>query len=461
MEDALTKTLYENLLIQFLFKDEEVRDRLVPYLNPLVFSNTINSHIIGHILSFMEKHTHFPRMNELKLFIKSGEDFDKLLEIMNYDSSEYDRDFILGELEEFYRKSLLLNCQIEMRENMSKPTNTLQDFPDRIRESLAFTFDTQLGLSLLDDEDKVYNSFNSNDKIFPTGISALDHILNGGLGEKTLNLIMAPVNLGKSLCLCGLSVNFLKQNKKVLYISLEMSEQKIMERILANLLDENINELKNISKEKFKAKLSKIKSALKSDFKVVQYGARTLNSNKIRSILKEYEIKKKFKPDILVVDYLGIMIPNNKTNDSNTNSIMKNVSEELRAVGVEYGFPVLSAIQTNRGGFNNMQLELTDVSQGISIQEASDLTLSLAQTDEMKAAGKYKMSVLKSRYGLNGFNFYIGVDYNHMKIYDVDESQDLSQVITPKNIIDDASVEVLKQTGSNVKQNRARLTGIE
>lgn len=461
MEDALTKTLYENLLIQFLFKDEEVRDRLVPYLNPLVFSNTINSHIIGHILSFMEKHTHFPRMNELKLFIKSGEDFDKLLEIMNYDSSEYDRSFILGELEEFFRKSLLLNCQMDMKDNFGKDSKELQDYPDKMRDALSFTFNSELGLSLMEDEDKVFESFNNNDKIFPTGISALDHLLHGGLAEKTLNLIMSPVNTGKTLIMGSLSVNFLKQNKKVLYISLEMSEQKIMERILANILDENINGLKYMTKEKFKSKLSKIRNILKSDFKVVQYGARTVNANRIRAILKEYEIKKKFKPDVLVVDYLGIMIPNKNTNDSNTNSILKNISEELRSVAVEYGFPILSAVQVGRQAFRSQDLGLDDVAQGISVQEASDLTIGVSSNEDLKAAGKFKFSILKSRYGENQQNFFVGVVYDRMRIYDVDESQDLSQVITPKNIVDDASVQVLKTVKNNIQETKNKLRGIE
>lgn len=461
MEEALTKTLYENLLIQFLFKDEEVRDRLVPYLNPLVFSNTINSHIVGHILSFMEKHTHFPRMNELKLFIKSSEDYDRLVEIMNYDSSEYDREFILKELEEFFRKSLLLNCQMDIKDNFGKPSEELQGFPDKMRDALSFTFNSQLGLSLMDDEDKVFESFNNNDKIFPTGIKTLDHLLNGGLAEKTLNLIMSPINIGKTLIMGSLSVNFLKQNKKVLYISLEMSEQKIMERILANILDENINGLKYMSKEKFKNKLSKVRHVLKSDFKVVQYGARTVSANRIRAILKEYEIKKKFKPDILVVDYLGIMIPNKSTNDSNTNSVLKNISEELRSVAVEYGFPIISAVQVGRQAFKSMDFGLDDVAQGISVQEASDLTIGVSSNADLKAAGKYKWSILKSRYGINEQNFFVGVTYDRMRIYDSDEAQDLSQVITPKNIVDAASVEVLKQTGSNVKQARSKLTGIE
>jgi len=461
LEETLTKTLYENLLIQFLFKDEEVRDKLVPYLNPLVFSNTTNSHIIGHVLSFMEHHSHFPRMNELKLFIKSAEDYDRLVDIMNYDSSDFDKEFILKELEEFYRKSLLLNCRMDLKDNFGKPSSELQDYPDKFRESLAFTFDNSIGLSLMDDQEYIFRAIHDKDTVFPSSISALDRLIDGGFHEKSLNLFLAPVNMGKTLVKTALSVNFLKQNKKVLYITLEMSEQKIMERVLANLFNENINELKNMTKEKFNKRFELIKSVIKSDFKIIQFGAKTISANRIRAILKEYQVKKNFKPDILVVDYLGLMTTNNKSKDANSYTEMKLISEELRAVAVEYGFPIISAIQTTRAGFKSMDLEMTDASESIGIVATCDVLIGIMQQEDLKAAGKYKWSVLKNRFGVNGMNFYVGVDYHRMRIYDVDESQDLSQVITPKDIVDDASVAVLKTVKNNTKDAKNKLTGIE
>jgi len=461
LEETLTKTLYENLLIQFLFKDEEVRDRLVPYLNPLVFSNTINSHIVGHILSFMERHTHFPRMNELKLFIKSSEDYDRLVEIMNYDSSEFDREFILGEIEEFYRKSLLLNLQMDMKDNFHKPSNELQKYSDDIRTALSFTFDNSIGLSLLDDRDSIFNSMHNKDLVFPSGISALDNLIDSGFHEKSLNLILASSNMGKSLIKTSLACNFLKKNKKVLYITLEMSEQKIMERVLANIFDENINELKNMSKEKFNKKFDLIKSVIKSDLKILQLGSKTVSSNKIRSILKEYEIKKNFKPDILIVDYLGLMTTNNKTKDTNTYSELKLISEELRCLAIDYGFPIISSVQTTRSGYGSLDLQIVDIAESIGVINTSDLVVGIMSNPELKEAGKYKWSILKNRYGPASYNFYVGVDYFKMRIYDVDESQDLSQVITPKDIVDQASVEVLKNVKNNTQQARSKLTGIE
>jgi archaellum biogenesis ATPase FlaH len=461
LEEALTKTLYENLLIQFLFKDEEVRDRLVPYLNPLVFSNTINSHIVGHILSFMEKHTHFPRMNELKLFIKSSEDYDRLIEIMNYDSSDFDKEFILKELEEFYRKSLLLNLQMDMKDNFHKPSEELQKYSDDIRTVLSFTFDNSIGLSLLDDRDSIFRAMHDKDTVFSSGISALDNLIDSGFHEKSLNLFLASSNMGKSLIKTSLACNFLKKNKKVLYISLEMSEQKIMERVLANVFDENINELKNMSKEKFNKKFELVKSVIKSDLKIIQLGAKTVSTNKIRSILKEYETKKRFKPDVLIVDYLGLMTTNNKSKDTNTYSELKLISEELRCLSIEYGFPIISSVQTTRNAYNSINVEITDISESIGIVNTADLLISISQNPELKEAGRYKWSILKNRYGLNSFNFYVGVNYPKMRIYDVDESQDLSQVITPKDIVDQASVEVLKNVKNNTQQARSKLTGIE
>lgn len=596
-DEAMTKTLYEKLLIQYMFKDEDVRNVLVPHLSPEVFMNHLNAKCVKTVIDFLEAHSHFPRMNELKLFIKDSETYEHLLEIMNIDSSEYDRDFILGELEEFYRKSLFANVIMNSNENIRNSTDTLQNYPDKLREALAFTFNNAIGTSLLDDQDKIFDAMHDKDKVISTGIKYLDKLIEGGCHEKSLNLLMAacvvedtkvnvkiskndlceykqiniseilnimlinckveisspdgyvPVksyinkglknvykltvngneligagkhlvetrtgwvfleslkngdevytesgffecvvenlneervvvdievdhknhryyangisnhntNVGKSLIMCALSKNFLAQNKKVLYISLEMSEEKIVERLLANIFDVALNDLKTMSKQEFMRRYELIKKFLKSDFKVVQYGAKTVSSNKIRSILKDYEVKKNYKPDVLIVDYLGLMNTNNKSKDSNSYSEMKLISEELRAVAVEYGMPIWSAMQTNRNGFKNVELELTDIADSIGTAATADLIIGVTQNDELKEAGKFIWYILKNRYGLNDQKLFVGVDYPKMRIYGL-ESEEKEDLVKPKNIIDDSSVQILKALEGNKKNKIDNLSGVE
>jgi replicative DNA helicase len=593
-DEAMTKTLYEKLLIQYMFKDDEVRNILVPHLSPEVFMNHLNSQCVKSVMQFLEAHSHFPRMNELKLFIKETEIYEHLLEIMNIDTSEYDRDFILGELEEFYRKSLFANVIMDSSENIRNTTDTLQNYPDKLREALAFTFNSSIGTSLLDDQEKIFDAMHDKDKVISTGIKYLDRLIEGGCHEKSLNLLMAacvvedtkvsvkivhkgkittaikkiceipdidgfvqicspdgyvPVksyinkglknvykltvkgceligsgkhlvetrsgwkfledlkngdevstafgffecvienlneervvvdievdhpnhryytnwisshntNVGKSLIMCALSKNFLTQNKKVLYISLEMSEEKIVERLLANIFDVALNDLKTMPKAEFMRRYELIRKFLKSDFKVVQYGAKTVSSNKIRSILKDYQVKKNYTPDVLIVDYLGLMNTNNKSKDSNSYSEMKLISEELRAVAVEYGMPIWSAMQTNRNGFKNVELELTDIADSIGTAATADLIIGVTQNDELKEAGKFIWYILKNRYGLNDQKLFVGVDYPKMRIYGL-ESEEKEELVKPKNIVDDSSVQILKALESNKKSKIDNLSGVE
>lgn len=459
-DEAMTKTLYEKLLIQYMFKDDEVRNVLVPHLSPEVFMNHLNSQCVKSVMEFLEAHSHFPRMNELKLFIKETEIYDHLLEIMNIDTSEYDRDFILGELEEFYRKSLFANVIMDSSENIRNATDTLQNYPDKLREALAFTFNSSIGTSLLDDQEKIFDAMHDKDKVISTGIKYLDRLIEGGCHEKSLNLLMAATNVGKSLIMCALSKNFLAQNKKVLYISLEMSEEKIVERLLANIFDIALNDLKTMPKAEFMRRYELIRKFLKSDFKVVQYGAKTVSANKIRSILKDYQVKKNYTPDVLIVDYLGLMNTNNKSKDSNSYSEMKLISEELRAVAVEYGMPIWSAMQTNRNGFKNVELELTDIADSIGTAATADLIIGVTQNDELKEAGKFIWYILKNRYGLNDQKLFVGVDYPKMRIYGL-ESEEKEELVKPKNIVDDSSVQILRALESNKKSKIDNLSGVE
>lgn len=461
MDEQLTKILYEKLLIQYIFNDEIVRDKILPYLTSNIFTNSLNSQLVQYILNFQEKYEKFPKINELKLFIKSNEIYEHLVDVMNIDSSDYDRDFILGELEEFFKKSLVYSIQLSFIENMKKDSSNLQAYPDELREALSFTFDNSIGMSLLDDSEKIYEKIHDKDEVLKTGIKHLDYYFDGGFHKKTLNMILAQSGGGKSTFMCGLAVNYILSNKKVLMISLEMAEIKVMDRILANLFDIEVKMLKQLSKNEFDSKYASIRNVLKSDFKVLQKSAKTVSSNKIRSILKDYEMKQNFKPDILILDYAGLMITNKENKNDNTYSEMKKISEELRSIATDNDLVIITANQVNRSGFNTTELSLTSIADSIGVISTCDTVLGLTTSDELKYANRSKITILKNRYGLQDISMFIGLDFSKMTIYNLDESDPEVLSPKPKSVVDEAAVEVLKTMQSNVNEKRKKITGIE
>lgn len=429
MSDELDPTFYEKLLIKYMFMDKEVREKLIPYLTVDVFDDSACIDIVKLIQKHMEEYQKFPSAKQLKL-VMDGSTWNELVDISNIDTSEYDKDFILDQLEEFFRNKLANEVILEARDGLVNDDRAkLNAAPDKLREALAFTFDTNIGLSVLTDAERMYNSLHDRDKVVSTGLQTLDDLIEGGFHEKSLSLVLAESNLGKSLIKCSLATNSLLQNKNVLYLSLEMSEEKISERVLANLFDINLSDLKMLDKNKFMVKLQEHQQKLESNFYVVAYPPKSINANRIRSILKELHLKKKFVPDIIFVDYLGLMSPNATNKNSNTYSEQKTISEELRAIAVEFGMPIVSAVQTNRNGFGNAELDLTDIADSVGTVATADIIFGVTQTQEMRDSGRYSFLLLKNRYGENKKKRYIGVDYPKMRIYDVKDDSNEDRTI--------------------------------
>jgi len=432
MSDELDPIYFEKLLLRYVFIDLEVREKIIPYLTVDVFDDGACIDIVKSILKHMEEYNKFPSTSQMK-FILSTDSWNSLVDICNINIDEYDREFILDSLEEFFRNKLANEIILEARDGLiSGDEKKLYSAPDKLRDALAFTFDTNIGLDIVTDIERMYNALHDRDKIVSSGLKSIDEIIEGGFHEKSLSLFLAEVNRGKSLVMCSLATNTLIQNKNVLYISLEMSEEKISERILANLFDINLSDLKMMDKDKFVSKMDAIKANLKTNFYVVAYPPKSVNSNRIRNILKELQLKKKFNPDIIFVDYLGLMSPNSTNKNSNSYSEQKSVSEELRAIAVEFGMPIVSAIQTNRNGFGSSELEMTDISESIGTAATADIIFGITQTQEMRDSFRYSFQLLKNRYGENKKKRYIGVEYAKMRIYDLNETnEDDTKQIAP------------------------------
>ena len=253
-----------------------------------------------------------------------------------------------------------------------------------------------------------------------------ERVTKGGLTRKSLTLAVAESGGGKSLFLCHAAASYLASGKNVLYISMEMSEERIAERIDANLMNVDIDNLKKMSRDEFLTKVDKIKSRSNGKLIVKEYPTGAAHSGHFRGLIEELKIKKNFVPDVMIVDYLGICASARLKQGGavNTYSLLKSVSEELRALGVEYNIPVLSAMQVNRSGFGNSDVELTSISDSIGVVMTADLVFSMIRTEELDDLGQTMIKILKNRYGDIATNrkFVVGINRARMKLYDLEES---------------------------------------
>jgi replicative DNA helicase len=412
-------SLCENIIIKLLFTKEELRDRLISYLTPEIFDDYNNIAIMKVVKTFYEKFEKIPTVAEVKVELPSQECIDRFMANLNIDLGEYSNEYLLDECQTFMRMKLTINNFSECSECLKEADfEKAQTYTDKIRESLAFSFTTALGLDFLEEEERIYNFLHNRETVVPYGINFYDRNTKGGAHEKSLTLFIAETGLGKTLTLCSLASNVIRANRKALYITCEMAEDKISERIIANIWDENINELDIINREQFHRRFTEMKAAIQGRLHVKEYPPGKITANDIRNLLKEYEIKKKFVPEILYVDYLGLMRSSYSKKSDNTYTEGKRTVEELRAVAVEYKLPIISAIQTSREGFGSAEVSLKHTADSAGYAFTADVVFSLAQPAELVEAGQYATKILKNRYGFNGLRELIGVDKLKMRLTD-------------------------------------------
>jgi putative sterol carrier protein len=418
--------LLENIIMKFMFTDEKVRDKIVPYLRFSIFDVSENVDLVKYIKKFKEKYDKFPSAKEARLTLKNADVIDHLQTILKVETSEYNTEMILSEAEEYIRQRCIMDVCFKVAEKVSnEDMSGVDNAPDEMREALAFSFDNTVGLDIFDEEseDKIFDHFHNTDFVISSGLDSLDELIEGGFHEKTLTLFLAPTNMGKSLIMGALGVNNLFQDKKVLYITCEMSEFKISERVLANALGIGVKDLKRMSKGGFHEALVKSRNKFKGKFVVKEYSTGACTVADIRNVIKELKLKKNFEPDIIYIDYIGIMSSTVKSKNDNTYTSQKRITEEVRGLAIDLGLPIVSAIQTSRSGIGKDELDLTDISDSIGTAFTADIIIAVTQSDELRASFKYRWEIIKNRHGLNNQGIAVKVDYDRMKLED-DECMD-------------------------------------
>lgn len=565
-EETLSPIFYEQVLIKFLFTSVEIREKILPYLTEAVFDDKLNMNIVSKILSFQSKYNKFPTFQEMKLYISDEDTFDRLVEIINLDLTEYTHEFIIEQIEEWFKGKKIHEVNLEISMNLNEGDfSKVMDCVDKLRESCIFSFNTTIGLDFFESEEELYNFLHNKDRVISSGLKSLDRCIDGGFHEKSLTLFMAEcvdentkvkirirkkwsfymsdtwvekevsikdikklleeynvqvdspdgwvdvthyvekgrkrawklliddkellssgkhlyetnfgwkhakfldhrihkilcndgkfhsfninktdkfinvvdirvnhpnhryytngisshnTNLGKTLVMSSLATNNTLNNKNVLYITCEMSKHKISERIMANMFNLEMNDLKNLDKKEFHSYFEHAKKIVKSKFFIEEYPTKSINANHIRNLVKELKTKKKFIPDIIYIDYIEIMNPIHRYKGDGSYSEIKRISEEVRAVAVELGIPIVSAVQTNRGGIGSAQIDLTDISQSIGTAATADIIIGITQTEELREKCLFSWMLLKNRYGINKKGFRVCVDYYKMRIWETDQ----------------------------------------
>jgi len=413
--------LFENVIMQLLFTDKDLRERILPYLRFSIFELVENVEITKFIKKFLDKYKRFPTLKEVKLKIKKPDLYNHLKEVVMTDIGDIDQEIILGEVEEYIKQKSVMDVVYSIVEKVqNEETEDLNDAPNAIREALAFSFDNKVGLDIFseDDEDALYDFFHEHGFTVPSGLDTLDEITDGGFHEKSLTLFMAETNMGKSLIMTALATNNVLQGKNVLYVSYEMSEFKISERVIANAMDINIKDIKKLTKSKFKSMFHRMREKIKAKFVVKEYATKGGTVNHIRALVKELLLKKKFTPEVIYIDYIGIMASTFSSRSDNTYTEQKRITEEVRGLAVELGIPIVSAIQTNRGGMGNDELELSNASDSVGTVFTGDVIVAVTQSDELRQAGKYVFTIIKNRYGENKKRITVLVDYPKMRLSD-------------------------------------------
>ena len=299
--------------------------------------------------------------------------------------------------------------------------------PKLLQDALSVSFDSDLGHDYLEDYEERFDFFHNPQLHIPFGIDILDNITKGGVIKKTLNCFMAPPNVGKSLVLCHFAAHHLSLGYNVLYITLEMAEEYIAQRIDANLFDVPLDMLESLPLDSFKKKIENIKKKTKGKLIIREYPTSCAGASHFRYLLDELKLKEDFIPDVVYIDYLNICVSSRLKYGVNTGTYnyVKSVTEELRGLAKEAEVPILTATQTNRDGAKNDDFDETHTSDSFGTIMTMDLILAIISTEELAAEKKFKIKQIKNRYANKNDNkrFYVGVDYTKMKLYNIDNSE--------------------------------------
>tara|TARA_B110000444_G_scaffold199535_1_gene190889 strand:+ start:879 stop:2150 length:1272 start_codon:yes stop_codon:yes gene_type:complete len=387
------------------------------------------------IVQFVSKHNKLPTSKILELELKKIQAPEDVLnnaqrlvtEII--DKSNIDTDYLIAEAEKWCKERAVYNAIMDSIGIIDGKDKERSEgaIPEILSEALGVSFDEQIGHDYIDDSEQRFDFYNRKEDRIPFDLDYFNKITKGGLPNKTLNIALAGTGVGKSLFMCHCAAGVLNQGKNVLYITMEMAEERIAERIDANLMNLPIESLASLPKNVFDDKIGKIAKSSVGKLIVKEYPTGSAHTGHFRALLNELKLKKNFKPDMIYIDYLNICASSRMRGmggSINSYTYIKAIAEELRGLAVEFNVPIMSATQTTRSGFSNTDVGLEDTSESFGLPATADLMFALISTEELEELGQLLVKQLKNRYNdpTKYKRFVVGVDRSRMKLYDVEES---------------------------------------
>lgn len=424
----------EQKILSSLVHNEEYCRKAAPFIDPAYFQDRIEKVIVQEVLSFFSKYNDLPTQDIIKIELNNRKDItdkelqeaQRVVDTLHKDRTDFD--WLIQNTEKFCKDRAVYNAILESIKIIDgKETKLTQDsIPKILQDALSVSFDQHVGHNYLDDAESRYEFYHRKEEKVSFDIDMLNKITAGGMSKKSLNVVLAGTGAGKSLFMCHVAASTLMQGRNVLYITMEMAEERIAERIDANLMNLSMDELKVIDKSVFETRVGKIAQKTQGKLIIKEYPTSSAHSGHFRALLEELKMKRDFVPDLLIIDYLNICTSARLKMGSSVNSYLyiKSIAEELRGLAVEYNLPILTATQTTRGGFNNSDVELTDTSESFGLPATADLMLALIRSEELDELNQIMVKQLKNRYADPSYykRFVIGVDRSKMKLYDCEES---------------------------------------
>ena len=424
----------EILILKNLLTNEEYTRKVLPYLSPDYFLDYSEKFIFTSIFEYIDNYNNLPSTEALSVIINESDISEPILEGVNQVLSEFDEvaesdlEWLFDTTEKFCQDKAIYNTIMESVEILEgkHPTFTRNNIPEMMSDAISINFDVNVGHDYFLDSDERFQFYHKKESKIPFDLQHFNKITKGGLPNKSLNIILAGTGVGKSLFMCHCAAANISDGKNVLYITLEMAEERIAERVDANLLNVNMEDLEALSKSMYDTKMNALKNKANGTLIVKEYPTASANAQHFQALLKELKIKKQFTPDIIYIDYLNICCSSRMKQTANVNSYtyIKAIAEEMRGLAVENNVPVVSATQTTRTGFANDDLDLTDVSESFGLPATADFMVGLTVNEQLEEDNQMMIKQLKNRYNDPTVlrRFVVGVDRSKMRLYDLEDS---------------------------------------
>ena len=450
-------TNLEQVILRNILTDDEYTRKVLPFIKPEYFEG-IYRILFRETAKFVTKYNKLPTAEAFKIELDqsdrlNGENYTVAMDLLPqlFAKEKTDSDWLIQNTEKWCQDRAIYNAVMESISIIDGKHETMTKgaLPDLLSKALGVAFDTNVGHDYIDNVEDRWDFYNKQEERIPFDLEHFNTITKGGVANNTLNIALAGTGVGKSLFMCHVASSALTDGKNVLYITMEMAEERIAERIDANLLNVPIDQLENMPKTMFTEKVKQLSSKTKGKLIIKEYPTGSAHAGHFRALLNELKLKRQFEPDIIFIDYLNICASSRMKGMGgaiNSYNYIKAIAEELRGLAVEFDVPIFSATQTTRSGYSNSDVGLEDTSESFGLPATADLMFALISTEELQQLGQIMVKQLKNRYNdpTQNKRFVVGVDRSKMRLFDVDPNE--------QTLTDDTPVFDKSDAGENISK---------